>query len=117
MFNNLERFGVEHQKRLYGKYGDLVIDEYQTLKKAGKKDTAVIDGMFKKIVALEPSKISNHVADISKLNVIDIAPSSIPSSQRKLFLQSALAESRISRVLRPPRDPAYHLEIIQPAAK
>ena len=70
--------------------------------------------MQAKIIALDPSKISNHVADPMKLNVIDIAPSSINPSLRSLFVKAVLGEKRVAKYLGPPKDPAYHLEIPQP---
>lgn len=32
MYENIERYGIEHQKLLYSKYGDQVIDEYSKYK-------------------------------------------------------------------------------------
>ena len=56
----------------------------------------------------------NHVADPIKLNVIDIAPSSIDPGLRKLFVDAVLGDERVAKYLGPPKDPAYHLEIPQP---
>jgi hypothetical protein len=67
-----------------------------------------------KIIALDPSKISNHVADPIKLNVIDIAPSSISPGLRSVFVATVQSEKRVAKYLGPPKDPAYHLEIPQP---
>jgi len=36
MYENIERHGVAHQKKLYGPSGDKVIDEYSALKAKGK---------------------------------------------------------------------------------
>lgn len=115
MYENIERYGVEHQKLLYGKYGDLVIDEYSKYKAKGNHRQFIISQMLAKIIALDPSKISNHVADPAKLNVIDIAPSSIEPGLRTLFMKCVQEEPRISRCFGPPADPAYHVEIPQPA--
>lgn len=70
--------------------------------------------MQTKIIALDPSKVSNHVADPMKLNVIDIAPSSIDPCLRPLFVAAVQVEQRVAKYLGPPKDPAYHLEIPQP---
>lgn len=114
MYENIERFGVEHQKLLYSKYGDQVIDEYSKYKSKKHHKQFIISMMQAKIIALDPSKISNHVADPIKLNVIDIAPSSIGTSLRSLFVAAVQGEKRVAKYLGPPKDPAYHLEIPQP---
>jgi len=114
MYENIERYGIEHQKLLYSKYGDQVIDEYSKYKSKKHHKQFIISMMQAKIIALDPSKISNHVADPMKLNVIDIAPSSINPSLRGLFVTAVLGEKRVAKYLGPPKDPAYHLEIPQP---
>lgn len=114
MYENIERHGVNHQKLLYGTYGDKVIDEYSKHKSKKHHKQFIISMMQAKIIALDPSKVSNHVADPLKLNVIDIAPSSIDPSLRKLFVEAVQDESRITKYFGPPKDPAYHLEIPQP---
>jgi len=114
MYNNIERHGVAHQKKLYSLYGDQIIDEYSLLKSGGKSKTEIIRGMTLKINAIGPRKISRHAGDYKKLNVIDIAPSSINLAARKKFELSVKKDSRISKFFTPPKDPAYHLEIPQP---
>ena len=114
MYENIERYGIEHQKLLYSKYGDQVIDEYSKYKSKKHHKQFIISMMQAKIIALDPSKISNHVADPMKLNVIDIAPSSINPSLRSLFVKAVLGDKRVAKYLGPPKDPAYHLEIPQP---
>lgn len=114
MFENIKWYGEEHQKRLYGGYGDQVIDHYTKLKKENKSDLDIISGMEEKINDLGPMNVSRHVGDPSKLNVIDIAPSSIGIAARKGFENAVRNEPRVNKFLLPPKDPAYHLEISQP---
>lgn len=114
MFENIERHGIDHQKRLYGNYGDRVIDHYLILKQSGKNRSEIITGMTAKIYQLGPGKVSRHVGDPLKLNVVDIAPSSIEVPRRAVFEDAIKNEARVSRFLLPPGDPAYHLEIPQP---
>ena len=114
MYENIERYGVDHQKLLYSKYGDQVIDEYSKYKSQRHHKQFIISMMQAKIIALDPSKISNHVADPMKLNVIDIAPSSIDPGLRNLFVAAVQGEKRVAKYIGPPKDPAYHLEIPQP---
>lgn len=113
MYSNIEKHGANEQKRLYGGYGDKVIDVYVDLKGKGKQQSEIITAMQKKIQSLGPGNVSSHVADFSKLNVVDIAPSSIPKGQQLKFENAVTSDSRIKRFFKPPKDPAYHLEIIQ----
>ena len=112
MFNNIKNKGAKSQKKLYGPSGDQVIDAYVKAKSEKKPDAAVKAAMKLKIQELGPSKVSKHLADPVKMNVVDIAPTSI--TNRKAFEQAVRADQRISKFLTPPEDPAYHLEIPQP---
>lgn len=114
MYENIEAHGVAHQKNLYGPYGDKVIDEYSLLKSQGKSNADIISGMTTKITSLGPGNVSRHAGDPNKLNVVDIAPSSINLALRRKFETSVNSDSRVSKFLTPPGDPAYHLEILQP---
>jgi len=69
--------------------------------------------MTAKIKSIGPRKVSRHIGDPKKLNVIDIAPSSIRITFRDKFEAAVKRESRVSKFLAPPVDPAYHLEIPQ----
>jgi len=112
MFDNIESQGVASQKALYGPNGDQVIDVYVAEKAAGKSQAEIISAMEAKINELGPSNVSRHLADPSTMNVIDIAPSQI--ADREAFEKAVEADSRVSNFLKPPSDPAYHLEIPQP---
>jgi hypothetical protein len=112
MFDNIESQGVASQKALYGPNGDQVIDVYVAEKAAGKSQAEIISAMEAKINELGPSNVSRHLADPSTMNVIDIAPSQI--ADRAAFEKAVEADSRVSNFLKPPSDPAYHLEIPQP---
>jgi hypothetical protein len=100
MFENISKYGVKKQKELYGKYGDMVIDKYPSL-----------SSMIHKIIELGPEHISKHCGEPTKINVIDIAPSSI--RHRKAFEKAIRNNHAVSRFFFPPSDPAYHLEIPQ----
>ena len=81
MFNNLERFGVAHQRALYGPAGDLVIEVYRKAKQAGRGAPAIKALMTDEIVRVGPNRVSRHAADPKVLNVLDIAPSSVSLRQ------------------------------------
>ncbi len=109
MYNNIEEYGVEHQKNLYGRSGDKVIDEYVLAKNDGDSPAQIKSRMEQKIIEVGPGNVSRHSADLKKINVFDVAPSSIKN--RRDFEKAIKAEKRISKYIFPPRDPGYHLEI------
>jgi hypothetical protein len=112
MFNNLEQYGVEHQKRLYGAGGDQVIEVYRKAKRAGKDKTEIRALMTQEIVRIGATRVSRHASDPNVLNVFDVAPNSI--TRKAAFEKAVRADRRVSKFLKPPADPGYHLEIPQP---
>ena len=114
MFQNIEIQGVKAQKKLYGPFGDQVIDVYAASKAAGKTADQIKADMEAKIVELGPTNVSHHASDPNILNVFDVAPSSI--TDRPAFEKAVRADARVKKFLLPPDDPGYHLEIPQPGA-
>lgn len=116
MFNNIVNKGVDAQKSLYKAAGKSVIDEYVRAKQAGKNGVQIKAAMEAKIIAIGPEKVSHHCADPAKLNVVDIAPSSLANKLAfEKATKAAQAKSTVSKFLTPGNnDPAYHLEIPQP---
>lgn len=114
MFNNIVATTVAAQKKLYAAAGDSVIDVFVAEKKAGKNATQIKAAMEAKINAIGPGTVSHHCADPAKLNVVDIAPSTI--ADKKAFeaaVNAAIKSKKVSRFITPPTDPAYHIEIPQ----
>ena len=111
MYNNLiggpEQ--VARQKALYGKNGDQIIDAFVAAQAAGEDKRGILNAMIEKIEEIGPTKVSRHMADFSKLVVLDIAPSSI--KYKKRFKEEVELDERVSRFYYPPKDPAFHLEI------
>lgn len=111
MYNNLASFGVSEQKRLYGSYGDQVIDVYVAEKAKGRSASAIQAAMRARIVALGCYNVSHHCSDSQ--DVIDVAPSSI--SDHAAFLRAltaALASGLVTKFLTPnDSDPAFHIEL------
>ena len=112
MYDNLEQFGVAHQKELYGKGGDQVIDTYVRSKAAGKSAGAIKSDMEAKIREIGPTKVSRHASDPKVLNVFDVSPKSI--ADHAAFERAARADRRVTTFLTPPKDPGFHFEIPQP---
>jgi hypothetical protein len=112
MFNNLETHGVDAQRLLYKPPGQAVIDVYVAGKAANKTADAIKADMTAKVIDVGPVNVSHHASDPNILNVFDIAPSSV--SSQSAFEAAATADSRVSKFLKPPRDPGLHLEIPQP---
>jgi hypothetical protein len=104
MKNNIDRYGVKAQKALYGKYGDMIIDEYVK--------TGSVTKMAALIMQIGPAKVSLHTADINKINVIDISPRSLNGIRS--FENAVKMNPNINRYLMPPSDPGFHIEILQP---
>jgi len=100
MKNNVDIHGMEGQKSLYKASGQQVLDYYPDQK-----------AMTDEIYRLGPSNVSKHCGDPNKINVLDIAPSSIKYQNE--FKSAILNDSRVSKLLYPPKDPALHLEIPQ----
>lgn len=113
MYNNLESHGVTSQHKLYGASGDKVIDMYEQEKKLKKTAAEIKAAMEALIMEIGPSNVSHHCVDLATLNVVDISPGSIPAARKQPFITAVNAESRVSKFLQPPADPAYHLEIPQ----
>ena len=108
MYENIQRHGVEHQKRLYGPNGDAVIDVY--VARRGDPRAEVIAAMEAKIREIGPGKVSKHSSHTH--HVIDVAPSTIMNRPAfEAALERAEAGDLISKYITPPEDPAYHIEI------
>jgi len=109
MYANCEA-DLARQKQLYNPAtGGKVIAAYEEAKKAKKSKAEIIAAMEAKIREIGPSKVSKHCADPAVVGVIDVAPSSI--THKQAFIKAVAADSRVSKFLKPPNDPAYHLEI------
>jgi hypothetical protein len=116
MFDNIKKTSVAAQKKLYAAAGDAVIDVFAAAQKDGKSKQETIKLMEAKIIALGPEKVSHHAADLTKLNVFDVAPSSIPSGKKNAWEAAIKANKSIAKFIFPPLDPGYHFEIKQPAS-
>lgn len=110
MFQNIKSKGYEYNYDLYGANGDAVVKVAENAQKKKLSDTEIISEMVKEINRIGPGKVSKHAGDPKKTNVVDIAPSSL--TNRKGFEKEV--EKRKIFMLKPPADPAYHLEITQP---
>jgi hypothetical protein len=107
MYENCVANGVEFNLRLYGAAGDKVVGVFAA-NQAKPRDT-VIQLMLDKIVELGPANVSKHIS--VDFFVFDVAPSSIPAAKQPAFLAAINAHPAVSKVIPPPADPAYHIEI------
>lgn len=124
MFDNLES-GTSSS---YGAPGQKVIALYKKLKKEGVKGNEIKEQMADLIKELGPSTVSQHCADPSKVNAIDIPYEryvKVISKEKRDALYDYLLELRkkgvIKRFLHPdhdddkvgynPGEAAYHIEI------
>jgi len=128
MFNNIKSKGVASQKRLYKSAGDKVIDVYSNATLANKRfnqankilgfkllpnisENNIKLLMTNKIYEIGPGNVSKHSSNPNIYNVLDIRPKSIKN--RSDFEKSIKSDSRFNKIITPPKDPAYHLEIPQ----
>jgi fructose-specific phosphotransferase system IIC component len=116
MYKNVQSLGVTSQLALYADAGDAVINEYVKARKAGLAPASIIAAMSAKIVEVGPERVSLHCADPARLNVIDIAPSSIADPGAFIgAIAAAKQQGTISRFFTPgDHDPAFHIEVPQP---
>lgn len=123
MYDNLVRYGVTAQRKLYKDAGNQVIDVFENQTSIGQTAALVQIEMAKKIREVGPSNVSAHCADPAiptGKEVCDVAPSSIPDDLRPLFETGAELNSHVVKFLHPredeanhpedTQDPAYHLE-------
>lgn len=119
MFHNCEATGPSQQLKLYRAPGQQVVRAYIVGKAHKLSPAGVMAAMEKKIIEVGASNVSRHCADPAKLNVVDVRPMRMPSAQRVAFIaevEKAVADGRVSKFLKPPADPAFHIEIPQEGA-
>jgi hypothetical protein len=131
MVANLQaRDGVKRQKRLYrGKPGSRVVDLYEReqaaiadaegrgidtgLQTGFARQRHLIGVLEREIAAIGQEKVSNHSGLQAILNVFDVDPKRLVPHHEDLFLEAAKSDVRVTRLIWPPKDPAFHFEIAQ----
>jgi hypothetical protein len=112
MYDNIQNSSVDNQKALYGPKGDIVIDTYSSAStEKGSTPASVKGAMTDKINILGPQTVSAHCGDQTKINIIDIAPSSVSNVTN--FQKELKSNPGVSRLIPFPKDPAIHIEINQ----
>ena len=112
MYDNLETHGVIAQRKLYKPAGGgVIIDVYEHQKAMGAMPVDVKHAMAQKVIELGPEHVSAHCTADPNKSVFDVAPSSIPDERMKMFVNQVSVMSGLIKFLRPPVDPAFHLEI------
>ncbi|HOW39497.1 MAG TPA: RHS repeat-associated core domain-containing protein [Bacteroidales bacterium] len=112
MYDNIQSTSVDNQKALYKNNGDKVIDTYSSASaEKGASSTSVKSAMTAKINELGPQSVSLHCGDLSKINVIDIAPSSVSNVSN--FQNNLKSNPGVSNLILYPKDRGIHIEINQ----
>lgn len=112
MYDNIETHGVAAQRALYKPSGGgLIIDVYEHQKAMGATPDAVKHAMAQKIIEIGPEHVSAHCTVDPNKSVFDVAPSSIPDNRMKMFGNQVSVMPRLIKFLRPPVDPAFHIEL------
>ncbi len=109
MYENCVSKGAQFNKDMYAAAGDKVIDVY--IANRDKPRAIVIQLMLDKINEVGPSKVSKHISDTHY--TFDVAPSSIPVAKRAAFGDAVRAHTAVSKLIAPPIDPAFHIEILK----
>ncbi|WP_324172048.1 hypothetical protein [Sulfurimonas sp.] len=109
MFSLIKSRGVKTAYKLYGKAGDKVIKAYEN--KDLKNDLERKSAMLKQIEKESPSSHMNN--DASK-QIIDISETRMPKDKKSLFKDAVENNKDIdnNKFFTPPKDPAFHIEII-----
>ncbi len=105
MYDNIKSKGVAYNYKLYGSNGDKIIKVYE--QNSGKTKARVVALMEAMIKQVGPSKVSKHCS--TSHYVFDVAPSSIVN--KKKMIDAINSHKAVSRLLKPPSDPAFHIEI------
>lgn len=107
IYNMCKARGVDYANRLYAAPGRQVVAVYQANQ---AKDAAACQLLMeKKIVQLGPSNVSHHCSET--IWAFDVGPASIAADKHEAFLAALKADKRISKVIAPPLDPAFHIEV------
>jgi hypothetical protein len=107
MYENCVSKGAAYNEALYCTAGDRVVEVF-----AANQDQPrdrVIQLMTEKILEIGPEKISMHMSDTHY--TFDVAPSSIPVAKHAAFAAAVVGNKAVSKLIQPPRDPAFHIEI------
>jgi hypothetical protein len=107
MYENCVSKGAAYNHALYCTAGDRIVEVFEA-NRDQPRDT-VIRLMEEKIIEIGPSKVSMHMSDTHY--TFDVAPSSIPADRHAAFAAAILGNKAVSKLIQPPRDPAFHLEI------
>ena len=107
MYENCVSKGAAYNEALYCVAGDRVVEVF-----AANRDQPrefVIELMTEKILEIGPERISMHMSDTHY--TFDVAPSSIPAEKHAAFVAAVLGNRAVSKLIQPPKDPAFHIEI------
>jgi hypothetical protein len=107
MYENCVSKGAAYNEALYCIAGDRIVEVFEA--NHDQPRAAVIQLMTQKILEIGPEKVSMHMSDTHY--TFDVAPSSIPAAKHAAFVAAVLSNKAVSKLIQPPRDPAFHLEI------
>jgi hypothetical protein len=107
MYENCVSKGAAYNHALYCTAGDQVVDVFEVNRDQPR--ATVITLMTEKILEIGPESVSMHMSDTHY--TFDVAPGSIPAAKHAEFAAAVRGNEAVSKLLQPPRDPAFHIEI------
>lgn len=119
MFNMVKDRGEAYARRLYGSAGDQVVDVLAQKGGVAAPDrAALLAAMSARIRALGGSNVSHHIPTPGVIrSVFDVAPSSLGTRQAAFQAEVAaqVLAGVVSKLIPPPGDPAFHIELLPDA--
>lgn len=119
MYKLFKKVGVKKAYALYGSTGDKVVKIYENGVKLKKTAKQIKKDMLTQINKEPPSVHINQNPLKTGRQAIDISHSRMPEAQRPCFEKEVKKNNNVdnNRFYKPPKDPAYHLEIINQLMK
>lgn len=113
MFDMIKSKGAPYVNALYGAGGKKIVTVYEESVKNKLADDATKKAMANKMEEIGPSTVSHHIVGTdNKICVFDVAPSSVGDAEaKKRFIKEVEANASVATFYKPPKDPAYHLEV------
>lgn len=110
MFAECEQYGVNRQAAVYGPAGRQVIDVYAKCRAARLVQEQAKIRMAEMIDVVGPRLVSDHCTIDKRLDILDIASSSMPAEKKTIFEMHVEDCAKVKKFLI--HDDSYHIEMM-----